>query len=193
MNWRKIVFQFLILALAAVLVVSASGPVKAEGAPPQAITLASGQPQVLVIPAAAFSSDGYNANSFFFTFSGGYIQGATEYDGCVKAPVYLPKLARVYEAWATVYDNDSTYSFMIDLRRLDNFTGATAVMATMVTSSASTYVQTPYDISINNPLVLYPDYSYYVTTCLLSSNLRLYSVRIWYTEPFDVFLPMILR
>jgi len=193
MNRRKIVFQFLMLALAAVLVVSASGPAKAEGAPPRGIALASGDSAVLVIPAAAFSSDGFDANSFFFTFAGGYMYGTDVHHGCVKAPVYLPKMARVYEVWASVYDNDSTYDFVIDLRRLDNFTGATTSMANLTTSGVSTYVQTPYDLTIINPLVLYPDYSYYVTTCLQSTNMRLYSVRIWYTEPYDLFLPMILR
>ncbi len=193
MNRRKIVFLFLSLTLAAALVASAPGPVRAEGAPPRAIALASGESMVLVIPAAAFSSDGFDANSLFFNFPGGYMRGTDVGDGCVKAPVYLPKLARVYEAWASVYDNDSTNNISIDLRRLDNFTGAVTIMATMTTSGVSTYVQTPYDLSINAPLVLYPDYSYYVTMCLLSANLRLYSVRVWYISPYKNYLPMIVR
>lgn len=193
MNRRKIVFQFLVLALAAALVVSASGPVRAEGTPPQAIALASGESAVLVIPAAAFSSDGFDANSLFFNFSGGYMRGMDVGDGCMKAPVYLPQFARVYEARASVYDNDNTSSIVIDLRRLDNFNGAVTTMATMTTSGVSTSVQTPYDLSVNAPLVLYPDYSYYVTLCLQTANLRLYSVRIWYFEPYKMHLPMIVR
>lgn len=193
MNRRKIVFQILILALAVVLIASASAPAAVEGAPPKTVALASAESEVLVIPAAAFSSDGYDANSFFFTFSGGYIRGTDAHDGCVKAPVYLPKWARVYEAWASVYDNDSTYNLSADVRRVDNFTGAAAVMANMVTSGASSYIQTPYDFSITNPLILYPDYSYYVTTCLLSSNIRLYSVRIWYHQPNSTYLPILLQ
>ena len=137
----------------------------------------------LVIPAAAFSSDGYDPDSMFFSFFGGYVRGNAATDGCVKAPAYLPNGATITKMCATVYDNDTIYPVWVDLWRVDNLSGDTDWMATVETTGASTSVKWVCDTSIDDPLVVYPGYAYYVTSCLFSSNIRLYSVRIYFDGP----------
>jgi len=137
----------------------------------------------LVIPAAAFSSDGNDPGSMFFTFSGGYLTGNTATDGCVKAAVYVPNGATMTSFYATVYDNDATYPVWVDLWRVNRLTGVTDWIATVETSSESTNVRNLGTADIEYPLVDYPDYAYYVTSCLLSSSVRLYAVRIYFSGP----------
>ena len=137
----------------------------------------------LVIPAAAFSSDGYDPDSMFFSFPLGYVRGNAAMDGCVKAPAYLPNGATVTSVYASVYDNDGTYNIYIKLRRVDNYTGATATMASLSSTGTSSAIRNIVDSSIDHPLIDYPQYSYYVTTCLPSYDIRLYSVRIYFDGP----------
>ncbi len=49
----------------------------------------------LVIPAAAFVSDGFQPDSLFFPFGGGYFQGDSANYGCITAPAYLPHGATI--------------------------------------------------------------------------------------------------
>lgn len=137
----------------------------------------------LVIPAAAFSSDGYAPDSFYMWFAGGYIRGTSAHNGCVKAPAYLPNGATVTYVYASVYDNDGTYNIGIDLTRVNNGTGVTGTIASLSSTGTSTVIRNLLDASIDHPLVDYPTYSYYVTSCLLSSDIRLYSVRIYFDGP----------
>jgi hypothetical protein len=187
--------------LAAVIVALGIGPALARGGdqnrPPanQALVSPAG-PQAfggsapLVIPAAAFTSDGWDPDGFFFSFSGGYVNG--DGSACLKAPVYLPKGAVVYRTYASLYDNDSSGSITVNLRRVNKSTGATNVMASMSTTSDSTSIQNRPDLSISYPEIEYPLYAYYATTCLKSADHRLYSVRIYYHE-YWVYLPLVLR
>lgn len=134
----------------------------------------------LVIPAAAFSSDGDAEGTYYFWFSGGYVSGTGTY-GCIKAPAYLPNGATVTEVYASVYDNDGTDNLWIDLMRVNRLDGVTDTMASPATSGSSTDIQQISDTSIVEPLIDYPNYAYYVTTCL-PSDMRLYSVRIYFTK-----------
>jgi hypothetical protein len=136
----------------------------------------------LVIPAADFTADGANPDSLYFPFSGGYFQGDSENYGCMVAPAYLPDGATITDMFATVYDDDTTYNFSISLRRVDNFAGGTDTMATASSSGDYAGLTTINDATIDDPLIVSPDYSYYVTTCALSGNMRLYSVRLYYTS-----------
>ena len=138
----------------------------------------------LVIPAAAFSDDGFWPDSFFFTFGGGYVMGddGANY-GCLKAPAYLPNGVTVTDIYATVYDNDATYEAYVDLWRVDNFSGGTDLMAEPSSSGTFGDIQVILDSTIDVPLIVYPAYSYYVTTCLQASQTALYSVRIYYDLP----------
>jgi hypothetical protein len=135
----------------------------------------------LIIPAADFRSDGYDPDSFFFSFGNGYAQGEHA-NTCMMAPAYLPNGATIEEIYASVYDNDanSGINIWVRLYRVNNYSGAVNTMANMETTSQSTSIQVIEDTSISYPNVLYPDYSYYVGVCLESFDTRLYSVRLYY-------------
>ncbi|MCO5184939.1 MAG: hypothetical protein M9928_14650 [Anaerolineae bacterium] len=137
----------------------------------------------LVISAADFSADGFNPDSMFFSFGGGYWTGDSENYGCMIAPVYLPANATVSEMFVSVYDSDTTRNLTVNVRRVDNFNGGSDTLASASSSGDFAGVQVISDITIDNAIVQYPDYSYYATTCLLSESLRLYSLRLYYTEP----------
>ena len=137
----------------------------------------------LVIPAAAFSTKGNNAESHNFIWFAGFVKGTALAGGCIQAPVYLPRWAQVYEMWVSMIDDDGSYDASVILTRRSNTTlGDVDDMALASTSGSATAVRTFSDITVNEPLVMLPDYSYYVTTCLASENLKLYSVRLYYTE-----------
>ena len=146
----------------------------------------------LVIPAAAFHSDGTAPANMFFSFVGGYLRGGSGV--CVTAPAYLPKGAYIREIWASVFDNDASNGLYINLYRVDNYDGSVDVMAEMSTTGAyaSPTIVSLYDYPVDNPRVAYPNFSYYVGTCLPSSFIRLYSVRIWY-DLYNLYLPALKR
>lgn len=197
---------FVVGSLTAVLVIILSWPVIASHNNNQTVdfetqnlhttkvqTFGGGSP--LVVPAAAFVPDGFIPDSHFFPFGGGYFQGTSDNDGCMVAPVYLPDQAEIIEMYASLYDNDSDRGVNVTLRRVDNFSGGTNSMGSATTSVANAFdgIQVINDITINVPIVTYPDYSYYLATCVGSANLRLYSVRLYYTVPSEVYLPIIIK
>ncbi len=139
----------------------------------------------LVITAADFSDDGFDPDSVFFSFGGGYFAGNAANYGCLIAPAYLPAGATVTDMFVSVFDNDSARAIAVTLRRVDNFTGTGGTMATATTTASGAFngVQTISSSTITNPVIAYPDYSYYVTACLGSASIRLYSVRLYYTSP----------
>ena len=137
----------------------------------------------LTIPAAAFATKGNNAESNNFVWWAGFIKGTAISGGCIQAPVYLPPFARIYQVWASIIDNDGSYNASIWLTRSSNLTpGDSTDMSTISTSGSLASIQSLSDSSIDEPIVILPDYSYFVSTCLASENLKLYSVRIWYYE-----------
>jgi hypothetical protein len=147
---------------------------------------------VLVIPSAEFRPDGNIPDAGFYWFGGGYWVGETSPSPCFMAPVYLPRIGTVYQVWATVYDNDVSQNIWLNLYRIDNYTGTVTTMAELSTSGASTALGSIYDITIQQGLVSYPQYSYYLGTCLNSASHRLYNVRVWYRD-YETHLPMIRR
>jgi hypothetical protein len=194
---------FFLGGLAAMLLALAFAPVLAFGATATTPVAAPAKPEVpqpqnfggrspLVIPAAAFRSDGFAPSGVGFYFTTGYQTGNGTNGACVMAPAYLPKFAIMHEMFASLYDNDAANNVTVQLWRVNNYTGATDLLAQAGTTLTDTAILTPYDASIQYPVVTYPDYSYYVTTCLPTSLLRLYSVRIYY-DPYNVYLPAILR
>jgi hypothetical protein len=136
----------------------------------------------LVISAADFGADGANPDTQFFPFSGGYFQGNPSNYGCMVAPAYLPSGATVTDMFASCYDDDPTYNLHVDLRRVDNFSGDVVTMASVNTTGEYAGLQVPSNATIVEPLVIYPDYAYYVTTCVQSPDIRIYSVRLYYSE-----------
>jgi hypothetical protein len=147
----------------------------------------------LVIPGAAFHSDGYDPDSMFFSFWGGFVQGGN-INTCVTAPAYLPDGVTVYDTYASVVDNDAANRIWVDLYRVNNYTGVVDVMAAMGTEGAyaSPSIVTLNGWPVTYPVVGYPDYSYYVGACLESANIRLYSVRLWYFE-YELYLPSLFK
>jgi hypothetical protein len=144
---------------------------------------------LLVIPAAAFSSDGGFPDDFFFDFETGYLRG--DNFACLKAPVYLPHGAVIDSIYASLYDN-AYGNVAVTLRRVDVVSGSMEIMAAAGTTTDSTSIQQKEDITISYPEVSYPRYAYFLTTCLSSADHRVYSVRIYYAA-HRVFLPMVLR
>lgn len=159
---------------------------------PEAMRLFDGEPgaagvegvnaalQSLVIPAADFRSDGVVPAGFMFWFAGGYMYGEDAASTCVMAPAYLPQGVNVQQFFVSAVDNDATNDMTFYLWRVDNYAGDTSVMATAATSGASTSIQSPGDTTITDPVVSYPTYSYYVTTCISDADFKFYSVRLWY-------------
>ena len=147
------------------------------------IPAAPGYTSPLVVPAADFSSDGYAPEGYMFWFSAGALYGENVPGTCLMAPAYLPNGATVSTMFITTYDNDATNNTNVTLWRVDNYAGTSAqAMASVITSGASTSIQAPGTSAITYPLVSSPTYSYFLTTCLSYNELRLYSVRIYYTE-----------
>jgi hypothetical protein len=141
----------------------------------------SGSPEV--IPAAAFSTNGNDADSHVFNAFFGSVSGTGSGGGCVQAPAYLPHGATVTSVWASVVDNDASHDIHITLhRRANRDLYDVADMAALQSSGQSTSLTTPSDSTISSPEVRHPDYSYYITTCLPTAQTSLYSVRIYYQE-----------
>jgi len=143
-------------------------------------TTGAGYTSPLVIPAATFSNDGTDPDGFFFDFNGGYVNGSGT--ACLKAPAYLPNGVTITSVNASLYDNDPG-NVTVNLRRVSVDTGTSNVMANPGTVADSTVIQQRNDTTITYPEISYPDFAYYVTTCLNSANHRLYSVHIYYTGP----------
>ena len=136
----------------------------------------------LVIPAADFRTDGINPDSTNFSFFSGHIAGNSQDAGCVQAPAYLPHGAQLSLIAISAIDNDATNIPLI-LHRVNNFTGAHDLMASIFTAGNSSTPQSFSSTSIAEPLISYPTYSYYVTICLSKEEFKLFSTRIYYTIP----------
>lgn len=144
---------------------------------------------ILVIPAAAFSSDGGFPDGFFFDFETGDLRG--DNFACLKAPVYLPHGAVIDSVYASLYDN-AYGNVAVTLRRVDVVSGSIDIMAAAGTTTDSASIQQAEGITISYEAVSYPRYAYFLTTCLSSADHRVYSVRIYYAA-HRVFLPVVLR
>jgi len=137
----------------------------------------------LVISAADFRSDGGVPNSSMFWFLQGSIEGNANGNGCIMAPVYLPNNAEVYQMWASMVDNEASYTTYVDFRRVDNYTGAMTTLAHVETTVDSPSVVNIGDNTITEPVIQYPDFSYYITTCVSNPLNKILSVRFWFNLP----------
>ena len=146
-----------------------------------------------MVPAAAFSPDGGEPESTDFSFAGGYIAGNSQAYGCVQTPVYFPKYAAPNRIFGSIYDNDDSLNITISLRKTEISTGVTTVVGTLTTNglSSANGIRS-INQEINGAGLTSSDYAYYLTTCLGSENLRLYSVRIYHT-PETVYLPQVVK
>ncbi len=155
-------------------------PITPGAVPDESLRAAASSGSPLVISAADFSSDGGFPDGYFFDFETGYLEGDTF--ACLKAPAYLPHGVTVDYVGASLYDN-ATGRVTVNLKRVDVVSGAVNTMATLGTPWASTDIQSVGDNDIDYEEISYPAYAYFLTICLSSAEHRLYSVRIYYTEP----------
>jgi len=144
-----------------------------------------GQFQPYIVPAAAFTSDGFDPDSHFFNFFGGFIKGTDAAYGCMVAPVQLPDGATVVNLFGYLYDNDDTRDVELALRRQPNSTTASGeTMASVSTTGDFTHVQIPGDTTVINEVVNNSSYSYYLTVCVGSELTQLHAAWI-FVEPAD--------
>ena len=149
------------------------------------VTSPAGDTTVCVsIPAAAFHSDGFYPDCFFFYFYGGYITTTLSSGCCVSTPVHVPEGAVIYQVWMSAIDNSGSSDQSLRLFRVNKNTGTVDIMAIVSTSGQSASIGDFSDTSIDNPTVVYPDYAYYIGTCL-RPNIHLYTVRVWYHPHTD--------
>jgi hypothetical protein len=142
----------------------------------------------LVIPAAAFATKGNSDDTYFFHPFNGAMRGKSTTDGCVQAPVYLPYLAELFQMYASILDEDAGADVYVTLMRSDNTAYHDAdPMASTHTNGSSSTIQTPFDETIDDPVISYPRYHYWVELCLPSANTQLYSVRLYFTDAEEVF------
>lgn len=160
---------------------------------------ASAQPQANVqglpwnaspisVPGAAFGRDGNASTNAFFSFNGGYWRGNA--NGCVAAPIYLPRHAKLTDLFVSVMDNDATYNMWLNFYRLDNYTGTVEILGTVSSSGQNANIVVLYDTL--NTSVQYASYSYYLGSCFESSNHRLYNARVYF-DLNRVFMPAIAK
>ena len=137
----------------------------------------------LVIPAAAFATNGNYDDTYFFHPFEGSMRGKSATDGCVHAPAYLPQGAEVFQVYASVLDEDAAADVYIDLKRSNNYAYHDAdTMASAHTNGSSSVIQSIFDESISHALVSYPRFHYWVQLCLPSADTKLYSVRIYFVD-----------
>ncbi len=136
----------------------------------------------MVVPAAAFHSDGGDADSHNFYFNYGYIAG--DGDGsstCMYAPLNVPAGATISWFYANVTDNNAGLDMTVFLRRVNKDTGYAEVMASVTSSGADSGIDVLFNLTITEPLVSW-HFAYFVTTCVYD-DFKLYNARVYYDEP----------
>ena len=137
----------------------------------------------LVISAAAFTTNGNYDDTYFFHPFNGAMRGKSSTDGCVQAPVYLPRGAKIFQIYASILDEDAGSDVYLSLMRSDNLAYHDAdEMASANTNGSSSTIQTPFDETISFPDIDYPRYHYWVGLCLPSADTQLYSVRVYFDD-----------
>jgi len=143
----------------------------------------------LVIPAAAFATNGDSPSSTNMIWYEGYIAGTALAGGCIQAPVYLPDNTEIMSFYISYIDEDGGQDFSVWLTRTTNTSVAASLdLATVSTTGSSTSVRTAGDTSIQQPIVNLPEYSYYVGTCLPSASTKLISARIYFETHDAIFI-----
>lgn len=141
-----------------------------------------------VIPAAAFTDDGFGDQSYALTFGGAYVFPYPDNTAfCMQAPVYLPNGATVTAYSGHAYDNNASGNiWRLELRRFPytNLNGSTAMADAPTTGAVNAY-QATVDLTIANPVIDNSAYAYFAAFCTdlsAGANLRLYAVQVFYTK-----------
>jgi len=80
-------------------------------------------------------------------------------------------------------DNEASYTTYVDFRRVDNYTGASTTLANVTTTADSSAIVNIGTYSFTDPVIQYPDFSYYITSCVANPQNRILSVRFWFNMP----------
>jgi hypothetical protein len=149
-------------------------------------TAASGS-GYLVLPPAAFTSDGLIPDGFFVYFGGGYFVGQVESSACVLAPVNLPAGVQITSLEARLDDQNSDAYEWFDLYRINLQTGNAEIIASVSSPTGTTGgVVSLVDTTITSPEVS-DMYAYQLCTCTRLA-IYVYGARIGYTS--TTFLPL---
>ena len=192
--------MFIIGAGLAVLLTAAVWPTLAQRAPQEPIpspihtrNFVNDGTVPYMVPAAAFTPDGQDPSSYHFDFFGGYLAGNAQSYGCMQAPVYLPAGVIPTAMFVSTYDNDDSEEIVVGFRRNDLATGNSTLLTEISTAglASESSIRVGSADLVNLPITTSED-TFYVTTCLGSDAVRLYSVRIHYSSKF-IYLPLILR
>ncbi|MBN1669149.1 MAG: hypothetical protein JW862_18790 [Anaerolineales bacterium] len=143
----------------------------------------------VVVPAAAFHSDGWDPDGSTLSFPEGFLIGTLDTRGCVTAPVHLPPGVRLTGFSSWVFDHDDELDLYIRLRRIDLSSGEAAEIAAVHTEEERKSIQELFSEPLSQPVGRHQ--AYYLTTCMYTDHLRLYSVVVYYE--YASLLPSILR
>jgi len=157
--------------------------IRAAGATPDSTGGFAGS-STLVVPAAAFTHDGTDADGYLFD-SGGFWTVFSSTTACLRAPVYLPDHAEIAEVRASILDRDGSEVAVVTLERTTSAAYSSAAEIASVLSTTDTSDYEPdwvYDDSIVLGTIDNQTYSYSLVTCFDSTEIRLYQVWIYYAE-----------
>lgn len=131
----------------------------------------------VILPPAAFSSDGYEPGGYFMSFAGGYITESASSTGgtCLLAPIHFPAGATTIKS-VTLYveDTNASESQWFDFYRINLATGTPEMLGEAYTVDSVGAAPLPITLSSKS---ITPAYAYQLTTCL-SSGVRLYGAII---------------
>lgn len=156
-----------------------------------AINLGKAYGSPLLIPAAAFRSDGVNPSQLQYDANLGMLRGQDSENAFAVAPIYLPEGATVASIMASIFDGlDGTGAGCEDpdqqdlgvwIFRVTNNTGEVSTMAFFGTTGLNAAIQHPLDSSVEYPMVEYPEYAYYAATRVCHSAHAFHNLQIWYS------------
>ncbi len=131
-----------------------------------------------VISSAEWRNDGEDMDGFFYSFSrGGWNSNGSTV--CMMAPVFIASNVTLDEFYVTIDDTDDSVNGAVYLKRVNNYDGTIETVAS-VTSTGDTGIQNPSELGLAH--LTSGNYSYYLTTCTISTSIFVYQARIWYTE-----------
>jgi len=144
----------------------------------------------LNLPASAFRSDGVNPDQLRTSTYFDDLRGMGTQNAIAVAPVYLPRGATVSMVGVQLYDGVGTTGPCGDdplqrdvwaqLFRVNNYTGEVSTMASFSTTGSDPDYQYFVEMSVDYPLVDYPDYSYYAVTKVCHSAHAFCAMQIFY-------------
>lgn len=151
-----------------------------EGAPVLTADLQSAG-SLINVPASSFRSDGNGGT--FFAFEDLSFRGDGGSGGCIMAPVHFPGGVNVTGMYLSYYDNSDSVNLSVNLRRsgyLHSLGELAQEMATLSSTGKVASIQVVGTSVISLPTINNLDYTYNLTACLLSADVRLYSVRFYF-------------